>query len=199
MGHEVVSRSTALVLLLAALPAMVVLGTIIVLFGRKPIFRQSRIGLNGVPFAILKFRTMDDAGSGRRLGPRSDAAFARFARVLRHTRLDELPQLCNILLGQMGFVGPRPLTAADLAQMGHAGRERQSVKPGLTGLAQINGGTVLSQREKLAYDLAYIAHRSPAYDARILMLTAVRLLQGVDTLPGPGPGWRGPSGRSLRP
>jgi lipopolysaccharide/colanic/teichoic acid biosynthesis glycosyltransferase len=99
---------------------------------------------------------------------------------LRQNRLDELPQLANIILGHMVFVGPRPLIAVELVAMGPGHTLRQAVKPGLTGLAQLSGGNRLSPAAKLRVDLHYIERRSILFDARILLSTLPRVVQGID-------------------
>lgn len=127
--------------------------------GPPVLFRQARIGTGGKPFDILKFRTMDPQG---RVTP--------FAQQLRRTAMDELPQLINILAGQMSFVGPRPLIPEELREMDHVpdGRRRFSVRPGLTGLAQVRSEKVPTLPERLRWDLAYVRDCSLRLDLQIL-------------------------------
>ncbi|HBO98861.1 MAG TPA: sugar transferase, partial [Verrucomicrobia bacterium] len=133
--------------------------------GRPVLFRQTRAGLKGLPFTILKFRTM-------RPGPGTDMErLTRLGRFLRRTSLDELPQLVNILKGDMSLVGPRPLPVAYVARYAPEQARRLDVRPGLTGWAQVNGRNALSWEEKFAYDTWYVDHQSLALDLRILFLT----------------------------
>ena len=140
--------------------------------GRPVLFRQTRAGLKGLPFTILKFRTM-------RPGPGTDMErLTRLGRFLRRTSLDELPQLVNILKGDMSLVGPRPLPVAYVARYAPEQARRLDVRPGLTGWAQVNGRNALSWEEKFAYDTWYVDHQSLALDLRILFLTFATLVGG---------------------
>lgn len=143
--------------------------------GRPLIFAQYRSGRAGRPFRLLKFRSMHPPG------PRQSDDAARtppLGRWLRRTRIDELPQLINILRGDMAFVGPRPLLPQTVAGFGEEGRCRGSVRPGLTGWAQVNGNTRLTDRQKLALDLWYIEHRSLWRDVILLAKTFAVVLFG---------------------
>ena len=151
------------------------------------IFRQQRVGEDGKIFTIYKFRTMlDSADAGGQATPASedDARFTFLGRWLRRTRLDELPQLCNILKGEMDFVGPRPFLPnmeQELARTIPFYSQRWSVKPGATGWAQVNRGycaTVKDNAEKLSYDLFYIKNVSLGLDLLILVQTVKILLWG---------------------
>jgi lipopolysaccharide/colanic/teichoic acid biosynthesis glycosyltransferase len=164
---------------LLLLPLTLLVAAMTLLFlGRPILFVQRRAGRDGVAFPLIKFRTMrilfDDGG---RLLP--DAArLSRFGRLIRRLRLDELPEVWNILRGDMALVGPRPLLPETVAAMGAAGERRGAVRPGLTGWAQVNGNALLSVREKLALDLWYVAHRSIRLDIYILWRTLVMLITG---------------------
>jgi lipopolysaccharide/colanic/teichoic acid biosynthesis glycosyltransferase len=145
--------------------------------GSPVLFRQVRPGLHGRPFVLLKFRTMrDQSGPDGRLLPDSER-LTRLGRFLRATSLDELPELWNVLRGEMSLVGPRPERPHFVAQLDsqipfHADRTR--VKPGITGWAQVNypyGASVEDARQKLAYDLYYVKHRNLLLDLTILMAT----------------------------
>ena len=137
--------------------------------GRPLLFRQVRPGLHGRPFTILKFRTM-------RPGPGSDAErVTRVGRILRATSLDELPELINVLRGEMALVGPRPLLMQYLAEYTPAEHHRHDVRPGITGWAQVHGRNAIDRAEKIRYDLEYVARRSTAFDFRILFLTLFHL------------------------
>lgn len=147
------------------------------------LFRQERLGRDGAPFVMLKFRSMrlDAEADGPRLAVDNDPRCTRVGRVLRRTKLDELPQLWNILKGEMSFVGPRPERACFYGALAPAipgFRARLQVTPGLTGLAQISGGYDLPPEQKLRYDLQYIDERSAALDLRCLCETAVQIAWG---------------------
>ena len=138
---------------------------------------QERLGLNGKPFTVIKFRTMtNDAekDGAQWSGGKKDVRITPLGRFLRNTRLDELPQLWCILKGEMSLVGPRPEREVfydRFEQYVHGFRERLKVKPGLTGLAQINGGYELKPEEKIVYDVDYIKNRSLGMDLKIILRT----------------------------
>ncbi|MET0309787.1 MAG: sugar transferase [Sphingomonas sp.] len=157
-----------------AIVALVVLSTL----GTPILFRQRRSGIGGRTFTLVKFRTMRIADDieGR---PLPDAArLTATSRVLRRTRLDELPGLWNVLRGQMNLVGPRPLLPETVIALGKGGATRGAIKPGLTGWAQINGNALLNDADKLALDLWYVQHRSFRLDLEILFRTAAMLVGG---------------------
>lgn len=169
----------------AALLGLVVLSPVILvvallvrlLLGAPVLFRQMRPGLHGRPFTLLKFRTMTDArdASG---ALRSDAErLTGFGRALRATSLDELPQLWNVLTGEMSLVGPRPLLMEYLPLYSPRQATRHDVRPGITGWAQVNGRNALSWEERLEMDAWYAEHRSFALDLRILLRTVGRVLR----------------------
>jgi exopolysaccharide biosynthesis polyprenyl glycosylphosphotransferase len=168
----------ALLLLVLGIPMMLLVALAVRLTSRGPvIYRQTRVGRGGRPFTILKFRTMHpeaERGTGPVLATENDPRVTLTGRVLRGTRLDELPQLINVLRGDMSFVGPRPerpefVKDYQLDIEGYA--ERFRVRPGLTGYAQVNGEYHTSATTKLKYDLAYIHNRSLWLDLRILSET----------------------------
>ena len=132
------------------------------------LFRQKRIGMHQIPFVILKFRTIPAKKTVR-------TKISRTGALLRRTKLDELPQLINILCGEMSFVGPRPYIPEESAGLP---AERFEVRPGLTGLAQVNGNTFLSWEKRTAYDLEYVRNGSFRMDCRILAETAKVILKG---------------------
>ena len=141
-------------------------------------FRQIRAGKDGRNIVVPKYRTMTDARdtAGRLLA--DDLRQTRLTRLIRRLRFDELPQLWLVLRGQMALVGPRPLLPATVAEFGALGRLRNSVAPGVTGWAQVNGNTRLSNTEKLALDLWYVGHRSPGLDLRVMAETVLVPLRG---------------------
>lgn len=146
--------------------------------GPPVMFRQTRAGKDGQVFVVSKFRTMTDARDAAGVLLPDDRRQTRLTRLIRRLRLDELPQLLAVLQGRMALVGPRPLLPQTVAGFGPLGTLRNSVRPGLTGWAQVSGNTRLSDREKLALDLWYVAHRSLWLDLRILAETVLVPLRG---------------------
>lgn len=170
----------SLLFLLMTLPLMLLVALLVRLDSRGPVlYRQERIGLGGRPFTLLKFRSMRVNAEAR--GPawaqQRDPRVTRIGSFIRRTRIDELPQLVNILRGEMGFIGPRPERPHFVEQLSEAipwYRERSRVKPGLTGWAQVNypyGASVADARAKLSYDLYYVKNRSALLDILILFST----------------------------
>ena len=146
--------------------------------GRPVLFTQVRSGRNGRPFRMIKFRSMTDARD--RSGQLLDDAerLPPFGRLLRRTRLDELPELWNVLLGDMSLIGPRPLLPESLAAMGSDAWKRGSMRPGLTGWAQVNDNALLDERDKLALDLWYVERASLRLDLLILAKTFTVIAMG---------------------
>jgi undecaprenyl phosphate N,N'-diacetylbacillosamine 1-phosphate transferase len=144
----------------------------------KPIFfRQERPGLNEITFKLLKFRTMNFAKNGNdQLLPPIER-ITKLGKTLRKTSLDELPELINIIKGEMSFVGPRPLLTRYLSYYSLEERKRHSVKPGLTGLAQIKGRNTISWDDRFKYDLWYVDHISFGLDIRIIICTFIKVLK----------------------
>jgi lipopolysaccharide/colanic/teichoic acid biosynthesis glycosyltransferase len=154
--------------------------------GRPLLFRQDRTGLGGRIFQLLKFRTMTDAvdASGRLLP--DDERVTAIGRLLRACSLDELPQLLNVLRGDMSLVGPRPLLVEYLARYSARQARRHEVKPGITGLAQVEGRNALSWPEKFELDVYYVDHQSLALDLKILARTVAAVIrrEGIRTADG---------------
>lgn len=151
---------------------------VMIAVGRPVLFRQPRCGKNLKTFTISKFRTMtDERDAEGELLPDADRQ-TRLTNILRRLRFDELPQLIAVLRRDMSFVGPRPLGVETIRRHGAAGRLRCSVSPGLTGWAQVNGNTRLTEEEKFALDLWYIDHQSMMLDIRIVLLTLRTLFLG---------------------
>ena len=138
--------------------------------GGPVLFTQTRAGRNAVPFRLYKLRTMR-TGTGT-----DEERLTRFGRFLRQTSLDELPQLFNVLKGEMSLVGPRPLPMIYVPRYSPEQRHRLDVLPGLTGLAQIKGRNALTWDEKFAYDLEYVRRHSFAFDCLILIKTVLAVL-----------------------
>ena len=167
----------ALLLLVLGLPVLMLVAVLIVgESGRPVLFKQTRIGRGGLRFEILKFRTLR-AGAHDPGNPRSYVT--RFGRVLRRWGIDELPQLWNVLRGQMSLVGPRPTLPEQVAAYGAFERRRLAVRPGLTGWAQIHGRNALDWPERIRLDVWYVDHVSFWLDARILLRTPKILWTGA--------------------
>jgi lipopolysaccharide/colanic/teichoic acid biosynthesis glycosyltransferase len=158
------------------------------------IYRQRRSGLRGAPFDMLKLRTMVDGAEHVGAGLAVNAGDSRITRVgalLRRTSLDELPNLVNVLRGEMSLIGPRPTLPAQVAQYDARQRERLAVKPGVTGWAQVNGRAALPWAERIELDLYYVEHRSLALDLQILLRTPALVLGGSGLYKGAAGGWEG--------
>ena len=174
----------SLTVLLVGLVPMIVLAIIIRCDSvGSPIFVQERLGLDQKPFKIYKFRSMriDAEKDGARWATESDDRVTKVGKILRKTRLDELPQFVNILLGQMTIVGPRPERAEfyDVFDLYIDGfRQRMLVKPGLTGHAQVNGGYNLLPEQKIIYDIEYIKNRSISMDIKCVLNTVRVIIKG---------------------
>lgn len=169
---RIVSFIAALAALLAFSPVIAAVALAVRIGMGSPVFfRQERSGLGGRRFRMIKFRSMTDARDAEgRLLPDAKRTTAT-GRFLRRSRLDELPELVNILRGEMAWIGPRPLLPETIAALGEDGARRGRVRPGLTGWAQVSGNALLTNEQKLQLDLWYIDHRSIAIDLRILVLT----------------------------
>jgi sugar transferase EpsL len=171
--------SFLILLLFGPVMVLVAIG-IFATMGSPVLFRQRRPGLDGRVFTLLKFRTMC-VDRERECQSQFDAhRVTPFGRILRHTSLDELPQLFNVLRGDMSLVGPRPLLPEYLPYYSKREGLRHTVRPGITGWAQVNGRNRLSWDERLALDVWYTEHQSMLLDLRILYLTAIRVLQRRD-------------------
>jgi len=172
----------------------------ILIFDSSPIiYSQKRVGLGGKEFSLYKFRTMSvssdesvhkehykDLSSNKKIEPsltpddpiriENDDRITKIGSILRKTSLDELPNLLNVLRGQMSFVGPRPLVKYESDLYGEYSKKRNSVKPGITGLAQIQGRLDLSLQERLYWDVEYVEKKSFYYDLMIILKTVVSVL-----------------------
>ncbi len=186
--------ASSLALLLAA-PVLAVAALAVRLESRGPIiYRQARAGLNGHEFEVLKLRTMVDGaehiGAGLAINA-NDARITRVGAFLRRTSIDELPNLLNVLRGEMSLIGPRPTLPVQVAQYTPRQRGRLAIKPGITGWAQVNGRATLPWAERIELDLYYIEHRSLALDLQILKRTMAMVLGGSDLYKGAAGGWEG--------
>jgi lipopolysaccharide/colanic/teichoic acid biosynthesis glycosyltransferase len=189
---DIVVSATALAF---ASPILAVAAFAIRLESRGPIvYRQRRSGLHGNEFDVLKLRTMVDGAEhkGARLAiNENDSRITRVGAFLRRTSLDELPNLVNVLRGEMSLIGPRPTLPVQVAQYTERQRGRLAIKPGITGWAQVNGRASLPWSERIELDLYYIEHRSPALDVEILKRTVSMVLGGSDLYKGAAGGWEG--------
>ena len=186
----------AAILLVALSPLLAVAIVAIRLESRgAAIYRQRRVGKHGVEFDLLKLRTM--VAGAERMGAglavdEGDPRITRVGAVLRRFSLDELPNLLNVLAGDMGIVGPRPTVAVQVARYTPRQRGRLAVEPGITGWAQVSGRAALPWHERIELDLWYIEHWSLRLDLRILAKTARLLLSGKGLYRGETGGWRPP-------
>ncbi len=159
--------------------------------GGPVLFRQTRVGKDGEDFELLKLRSMsvgaEHVGAGFAVD-RGDFRITRVGRVLRRTSVDELPQLWNVLRGDMSVIGPRPTLRYQVDRYSDRQRRRLEVRPGLTGWAQVNGRATLSWDERIELDVWYVEHRSAAVDLKILLRTPLALFGG--TYKGATGGWR---------
>ena len=159
------------------------------------IYRQRRVGKGGAPFDVLKLRTMvtgaEHMGAGLAVSE-GDTRITRVGRLLRRTSLDEVPNLVNVLKGDMAIVGPRPTVPVQVDRYTERQRGRLGVKPGITGWAQVNGRTELHWDERIELDLWYIEHRSWRLDLQILWRTIRMVLGGEGLYRGETPAWRDP-------
>jgi len=158
------------------------------------LYRQRRIGRDGQPFDVLKLRTMVTGAEHIGAGLAVDANDSRITRVgafLRRASLDELPNLLNVLRGEMSLIGPRPTVPVQVERYSPRQRGRLAIRPGITGWAQVNGRASLPWSERIELDLYYIEHRSLALDLRILWRTVAIVLGGEDLYKGQTGGWDG--------
>jgi lipopolysaccharide/colanic/teichoic acid biosynthesis glycosyltransferase len=160
--------------------------------GGPVVYRQRRVGKDGEEFELLKLRTMvvgaEQQGAGWAVN-RGDPRITRVGRALRRLSLDELPQLWNVVRGEMSLIGPRPTLAYQVEQYSPRQRRRLDVRPGITGWAQVQGRASLPWEERIELDVWYVEHRSPWLDAKILARTPLALFGG--TYKGKTGGWRG--------
>ncbi len=177
MAKRIIDFSISVTALLLLSPALLLLGGLVWLrIGAPILFTQARPGLHGKVFTMIKFRTMNNArGADGKLLPDADRLTA-FGRSLRATSLDELPELWNVLKGDMSLVGPRPLLSDYLPLYSPEQARRHDVRPGITGWAQVNGRNALTWEEKFALDIWYVDNQSIWLDIKILWMTLRRVL-----------------------
>lgn len=177
---------------LLSLCALIVLSPILLVLcilvrvklGSPIFFKQERPGRKGKIFTLCKFRTMADKRDEKGELLPDEKRLTKFGRLLRSTSLDELPELLNILKGDMSIIGPRPLLVRYLPWYTDEEMHRHDVRPGLTGLAQVNGRNALGWEDRFAYDLEYVEHCSFGMDVRIILMTVGKVLKRSGTLSG---------------
>lgn len=179
MNRERLKRSVdllvAIPLFIVSLPLQILIGLAIFLFMGPPIlFVQTRPGLHGISFPLVKFRTMVPSGTGDKFGR---SRVTRLGAWLRKTSLDEMPELWNVIKGDMSLVGPRPLLSEYLTLYSPEQARRHDVKPGITGLAQVSGRNLLSWERRFKYDVWYARHQSLCLDCRIMVMTLAALFR----------------------
>jgi sugar transferase EpsL len=177
MAKRVVDIVVALVALVLLSPLLMVVAVLVrAVLGAPVLFRHRRPGLHGRLFTLYKFRTMLDACDAQGRPLPDQQRITRFGQILRKTSIDELPELWNVLRGDMSLVGPRPLLAEYLEHYTPEERRRHDVRPGITGWAQIHGRADLDWEEKLALDLWYVDHAGLTLDIKILWLTLIAVV-----------------------
>ena len=180
-----IDKILAFILIILFSPVYIVVSLLILIkMGRPVFFRQKRPGLHEKIFGIYKFRTMtnqkDKSGD---LLP-DEQRLVGVGQLIRSVSLDELPQLFNVLKGEMSFVGPRPLLVEYLELYNNEQKRRHNVKPGITGWAQVNGRNAISWEQKFNYDVWYVDHQSFSLDMKILWMTFLKVIKGSDISSG---------------
>jgi sugar transferase EpsL len=181
---------TALFVLLVTIPIMAIIALLVRRYMGSPIlFSQRRPGLGGHPFLLYKFRTMNEARDNNGELLPDDARLSKLGLFLRRSSLDELPQLFNVIKGDLSLVGPRPLLMEYLPLYSREQARRHEVRPGITGWAQVNGRNAISWEQKFEFDVWYVDHQSFWLDMKILALTVKKVLikegisaQGMETM-----------------
>ena len=179
MSRRAIDVGVATVVLIATLPLHLVIA--LVLFtteGLPVLFRQERIGKGDLPFGLVKFRTIREAVDASGTPLPDEQRLTKFGEFLRRFSLDELPELWNVLIGDMSLVGPRPLPVRYLPRYRAVERRRHELKPGLTGWAQVNGRNAIAWDDRLALDVWYVDNRNWSLDARIVLRTIPLVVRG---------------------
>lgn len=183
VSYAVIKRfldfTLSLILIVLFSPTLIIIAAIVKIDSPGPVlFKQERVGKNGRIFKILKFRSMVSDNNVRDTS--CEDKYTKVGKALRRFSLDELPQLFNVLVGQMSFVGPRPWILEYWTNMNTEERERAKVLPGITGLAQVKGRNGISIFQKIEYDLIYVKHYSLWQDIKIIIMTVGTVLFGGD-------------------
>lgn len=185
--RRAVDVSIAIVGLLLTAPITLAVAVVVrATMGAPVLFRQPRLGRSGVPFVLLKFRSMAHPQPGRESPEFDHERLGRLGRLLRVTSIDELPSLWNLLRGEITLVGPRPLPVHYWDRFSDEQRRRFEVRPGITGLAQVTGRNAIDWPQRLALDVQYVEQRSLWLDAKILARTVPAVLRGVGVDHGEG-------------
>jgi lipopolysaccharide/colanic/teichoic acid biosynthesis glycosyltransferase len=171
------AAAAAVMLLIMGLPMVVLALCVAAFLGRPVFFRQRRLGLGGRPFELIKFRTMREAADASGAPMPDTLRLTAFGRFLRASSLDELPELWNVLKGEMSLIGPRPLLTEYLTLYTPEQARRHEVRPGITGWAQVNGRNAISWEEKFRLDVWYVDNQCLWLDLKILALTILRVFQ----------------------
>jgi lipopolysaccharide/colanic/teichoic acid biosynthesis glycosyltransferase len=195
-GKRALDVTVAATLLAVTAPALAIAALLIRLETHgHPIYKQRRVGRDGEPFELYKLRTMvsgaETMGAGLALNE-GDSRITRLGAILRRTSMDELPNLVNVLRGEMSIVGPRPTVQVQVDRYTERQRGRLAVLPGLTGWAQIQGRASLPWAERIELDLWYVEHASLALDLKILRRTVAMVLGGHGLYKGETGGWSDP-------
>ena len=164
--------------------------------GGPALYRQTRVGKDGADFDVLKLRTMVVGAEGKGSGyavDRGDARITRVGRLLRRTSIDELPQLWNVVRGDMSVIGPRPTLRYQVDRYTERQRRRLEVRPGLTGWAQIHGRATLPWADRIELDVWYVENKGPLLDVKIVLRTIRMLFSGDGIYKGGTGGWTGPT------
>ena len=195
MIRRAIDIVVALTMLVLSSPLLLAAAIAIRLESPGPvIYRQRRVGRGGRPFQLLKLRTMVAGAERLGAGLKVDAGDPRITRIgaiLRRTSLDELPNLLNVLRGEMSIIGPRPTIPEQVARYSPRQRRRLEIRPGITGWAQVNGRASLPWAERIELDIYYIEHRSVALDLKIIWRTIFLVLGGSGLYKGKRGGWEG--------
>ncbi len=170
----------SLIVLIVLSPIILLTAMLIFLFSGKPIiFKQIRPGLNGKPFTIYKFRTMNNITGVHQENLDDEYRITRLGKILRRFSIDELPQFFNVLKGDLSIVGPRPLLMEYLELYSSSQFRRHEVKPGITGWAQINGRNLVSWEKRFEMDVWYVDHQSFCLDIKIIFRTFANVIKGI--------------------
>jgi lipopolysaccharide/colanic/teichoic acid biosynthesis glycosyltransferase len=181
MIKSIFDKTLALILIIIFSPMYLIVSLFILIKMGKPIlFRQQRPGLNEKIFGIFKFRTMTNEKDEQGELLPDERRLVGIGKFIRSTSLDELPQLFNVLKGDMSFVGPRPLLIEYLPRYNERQKKRHTVKPGITGWAQVNGRNAISWEQKFEYDVWYVEHQSFWLDMKILWMTFLKVIKRSD-------------------
>jgi lipopolysaccharide/colanic/teichoic acid biosynthesis glycosyltransferase len=183
--RQIFDRSVAVMAIVLLSPLLIVTAVLVAADGGSVFFRQARLGKDASRFSVIKFRTMIENADAYldASGQPTRERVTRIGRILRNTSIDELPQLFNIIKGDMALIGPRPILPQMLPYMTKSECERFAVRPGITGLAQVKGRNYLRWSRRFKYDIVYARRASPSLDLYILFRTAAVVLFAQDIAP----------------